>query len=303
MDLRQLDSFRAVVREGSFTAAARALHMTQPAVSLHIKALEESLGARILERDGKGVSLTPAGSVLLQAADAAFAALDDGHRRVKELVEPERGTVIVACGDTVALYLLPPVLTAFRAAHPHAEVVVRNHASRAVIEDVLRRDADVGIVTRPPYLAPELWVRTIHQEALVVALPKGHDLCKKASLRLQDLAGQSAVLLARPAETRALIDRALRTAGVELVPAMESGNLEVVKTYIAHGLGLGLLPELALTAADRERLQIRALPGTALRRKLAVVRRKDRPLGLLGTDLLRLLGLHLRQHLEHADEA
>lgn len=294
MDLRQLESFRAVVREGSFTAAARGLHMTQPAVSLHVKALEDELGARILTRDGRGVALTPVGRVLLGAAEAAFAALEDGRRRVRELLEPERGTVTLACGDTVALYLLPPVLTAFRRAHPLAEVRVRNHATRSVLDEVLRREADLGIVTRPPHLPPELWARTIHQEPLVVALPPGHPLAARPALALADLAGHSAVLLARPAETRTILDRALRSAGIELVPAMESGNLEVVKTYVAHGVGVSLLPALAVTPADPARLAIRPLAGAPIKRRLALVRRRDRPAGHLGTSLLRLLAEHLK---------
>ena len=114
MELRQLLSFRSVVREGSFTAAAKALHLTQPAVSLHVKSLEDEVGARLLERDGRGVRLTPAGRVFLDAADAALAGLEEARRRIEEMEAPGRGTLLLACGDTVALNLLPPVLAAFR---------------------------------------------------------------------------------------------------------------------------------------------------------------------------------------------
>ena len=120
MEIRQLKSFREVVREGSFTAAAKVLHMTQPAISLHIKALEEELGARLLDRDGRGVRLTPAGDALLASADAALAHLEEAARHIAEIQAPERGTVLLACGDTVVLHLLPPVLTKFRRLHPKA---------------------------------------------------------------------------------------------------------------------------------------------------------------------------------------
>ena len=294
MELRQLHSFRAVVREGSFTAAAKKLHMTQPAVSLHIKALEEELGARLLDRDGRGVRLTEAGEALLSSADAALASLEEAARRIAELRAPEKGTVVLACGDTVALHMLPPVLTQFRAAHPHAEVVVHNHGSKAILEMVLHREADVGIVTRPPYVDPALWSRTLLEDPLVLALPPAHALTQAKRLTLRALRGEPAVMLAKGAETRSLIDRALREAGVELQVVMESGNLEVVKAYVAGGLGLSIVPEMAVTTADRQRMALRALPAGFPPRKIAVVRRKDRTPGLLTTSVLRLLAEQFR---------
>jgi DNA-binding transcriptional LysR family regulator len=294
MEIRQLESFRSVVREGSFTAAAKRLHMTQPAVSLHIKALEEELGARLLERDARGVRLTPAGTALLAATDTALASLAEGVRRIEEIRAPERGTVVLACGDTVALHLLPPVLTAFRRAHAQAEVHVKNHGSQAILDLVLNREADVGIVTRPPWIDPALWSRVVMEDPLCLALPRDHPLAKEEKVALRALDGEPAVLLAKPAETRSLIDRGLRDAGVELTVVMESGNLEVVKAYVAGGLGLAIVPEMALTPADRRRLVVRPLPAGFPARRIAVVRRRDRQPGLLAADLLRLLAEHFR---------
>ncbi len=294
MELRQLESFRAVLREGSFTAAAKKLHMTQPAVSLHIKALEEELGARLLDRDGRGVRLTEAGAVLLEAADAALASLQEGARRIAELQAPERGSVVLACGDTVALHLLPPVLTTFGKQHPLADVVVHNHGSKTILEMLMNREADLGIVTRPPYVDQKLWVRTLLEDPLVLALPRKHPLAEAKRVTLRALHGEAAVLLAKGAETRSLIDRGLRAEGVELQTVMESGNLEVVKAYVANGLGLSIVPEMAITPSDRRRMVIRPLPGKFPQRRIAVARRRDRDPGLLTTDLLKLMAEHFR---------
>jgi len=302
MELRQLLSLREVVREGSFTAAARSLHMTQPAVSLHIKGLEKELGARLMERDGRGVRLTPAGEVLLQAAEVVLAATDDAVRRIQEMEAPERGTVLLACGDTVALRLLPPVLQAFRKLRPQAEVAIRNHGSRRILDLVLRREVDLGIVTRPPWLDPALWARTLLEEPFELALPPDHALATEESVDLPRLEGEPAVLLAKPSETRALIDRGLRDAGAQLSVVMESGNLEVVKAYVADGLGISLLPAMGITEDDRERLALRPVPATFPQRKLALVRRKDRVPGLLAADLLRLLAERFRSTERSADE-
>jgi len=295
MELRQLQSLREVVREGSFTAAARSLHMTQPAVSLHIKALEQELGARLMERDVRGVRLTAAGKLLLETAEVVLAATEEAERRIREMEAPDRGTVMLACGDTVALYLLPPILKAFRDLRPLAEVTIRNHGSRRILELVLRREADLGIVTRPPWLDPALWSRTLLVEPFLLALPPGHALGDTAAIDLAALTGQPAVFLARPSETRAQIDRALREAGANPTVVMESGNLEVVKAYVADGLGVSILPAMAVGAGDRERMILRPLPPTFPQRRLALVRRKDRVPGLLAADLLRLLAERFRE--------
>ncbi|MDJ0974389.1 MAG: LysR family transcriptional regulator [Planctomycetota bacterium] len=292
MELRQLESFREVVREGSFTAAARKLHMTQPAVSLHVKALEQHLSARLLHRDARGVRLTKAGAVLLEAADDVLASLEEATRRIREIESPERGSVVLACGDTVALHLLPPVITQFRKTHPNAEIQVMNHGSRTILEMVLRREADLGLVTRPLWLDPALQARSLHIERMRLALPRKHPLAAKKKVDLADLEGASAVLLAKPAETRQLIDRALIKKGVRLDVVMESGNLEVVKAYVRTGLGLSILPDLAITGQDERRLAIRPLPDDFPQRKIALVRRKDRKPGLLVTSLLSIVAEH-----------
>ena len=296
MEIRQLESFREVVREGSFTAAAKKLHMTQPAISLHIKALETELKARLLDRDTRGVRLTTAGAALLESADAALANLQEATRRIAEIQAPERGTVVLACGDTVALHLLPPALTRFRKEHPLAEVHINNHGSKAILEMVLSREADLGIVTRPPFLDAALWSRILLEEQLLLALPRKHPLAERKRISTQALQGEAAVLLAKPAETRYLIDRGLRDASVELTVVMESGNLEVVKAYVTNGLGLSIVPEMALSATDRRRMAIRPLPANFPARRIAIVRRRDRRPGLLTTDLLRLLAEQFSAH-------
>ena len=295
LELRHLESFREVIRAGSFTAAARKLHMTQPAVSLHIKALEGALGSRLMDRDGKGVRLTDTGKALLEAVDVAFAALEDGARRVREIETPEKGAVVLACGDTVALNLLPPVLHAFGKRYPEAELAIRNHGSQAIVEMVLRREADLGLITRPPHLDEALWARTILEDPLRLVLPHDHALADASSITWADLNDAAAVLLPKATETRSIVERGLRAQGVTLRPVMESANLEVVKTYVAQGVGLSIVPALALSNQESQRLVVRELPEGFPVRKIAVVRRKDRPVGLLAGALLEMLAAHLKR--------
>lgn len=297
MELRQLESLRLILSTGSFTAAAKRLGVSQPAISLHIKSLEEEFGARLLERDGKGVRTTPAGAALLAAADAAFAALEDGARRIQELAAPDRGRLVLACGDTVALQWLPPALRAFRSAWPRAEVAIRNHGSQEILRLVLEREADLGIATRPPWIDRALWSKTLGEDPFYVALPPGHRLVGDAMPDLEALAAHDAVLLARPAETRAIVDRGFAARGLAVRCAMESGNLEVVKRYVADGLGWSLLPAMSIAEGDRQRLVLREVPPAVFPpRRIVVVRRRDRRVGPLAAAFLEALAATLLPH-------
>jgi len=294
MELNHLRTFREVVRERSFTAAARRLFLTQPAVSQQVKALETEVGERLLERTGRDVRPTRAGAILLEAAERVFALLDDASARIVQAKEDGEGTVTIACGDTVALYLLPPVLSDLRTRFPKADVHVRNHGSVETTALVLAGDADLGVATKPERLDDALESAPLLEELLVLALPPGHRLAATGPATIAELDGESAVLLAPAAVTRAVIDEGLRAAGVRLTPAMESGNLEVVKAYVARGFGLSILPAMAVTDDDRRRMAIHPLPATFPKRKLVVLRRKDRWRSRLVVELTALLASHTK---------
>jgi DNA-binding transcriptional LysR family regulator len=294
MEIHHLRSFREVVRARSFTAAAKRLYLGQPAVSQQIKALETEVGERLLERTGRDVLLTPAGEILLEAVDRALSLLDDATKKIREARDAGEGTVTLACGDTVALYLLPPVLAEFRAKFPKADVSVRNHGSREIVALLLSGEADLGVATKPDDLDEALDSAPLLEESLLLALPPGHRLAATGATTLKDLEGEPAVLLARTAVTRRVIDEGLAAAGVRLSTAMESGNLEVCKAYVARGFGLSILPALAVTDDDRKRMAIHALPGDFPRRRLVVLRRRDRYRSRLVTALTALLAAHTK---------
>lgn len=294
LETHLLRTFREVVRARSFTAAAKRLFLTQPAVSQQIKALETEVGERLLERTGKDVKTTPAGEVLLEAAERALSLLDDAEKALRERRDAGEGTVTVACGDTVALYLLPPVLEAFRAKYPRADVSVRNHGSREIVALVLAGEADLGIATAPEAPDEALESATLLEEDLLLALPPGHRLAEAGAKHLRDLDGEPAVLLSRSTVTRQVVEAGLLSAGVHLVPTMESGNLEVVKAYVARGFGLTILPSLGVTEEDRRRFAVFPLPGAFPRRRLVVLRRRDRYRSSLARALTTLLASHTR---------
>jgi DNA-binding transcriptional LysR family regulator len=294
MELHHLRTFCEVVRERSFTAAARKLFLTQPAVSQQIKALETEIGERLLERTGRDVRPTDAGLLLLETAEKVLRELDDGTARIREARDEGEGTVVIACGDTTALYLLPPALAAFRAEFPKADVAVHCHGSPEVLAEVLSGGADLGVATESKDLDPALESGQLLEEDLVLAVPPGHRFHAAGPKSLAELAGEAAVLLARPATTRAVIDEGLAHAGIELDPTLESGNFEVVKAYVARGFGISILPVLAITDDDRRRFAVHPLPGVFPRRRLMVVRRRDRYRGKLVKRLTAILAEEMK---------
>ena len=294
MDVHLLRSFREVARERSFTAAARNLLLTQPAVSQQVKALETEVGERLFDRKGRDVRLTPAGEILLEAAERIFTLSEDALRRIREARTSDAGAVVLACSDTVTLYLLPPVLGEFRRRFPKAEVTVRNHGSREILDLVLSGQADLGVATAPAHLDPALEAAPLLDEALVLALPPDHRLARRGVAALAELDGEAAVLLAKPSVTRSVAYRALRQANVRLATAMESGNLEVVKAYVARGFGLAILPAMAIADGDRARFAVHPLPGGFPRRRLVVLRRRDRFQTRLARELAAILAAHTR---------
>jgi DNA-binding transcriptional LysR family regulator len=276
LDLESLRSFYHVARERSFSRAARTLHVSQPAVSVRIKTLEEELGERLFDRARKGVALTEAGAVLYRAAEKIFADVEEARARLRELRESGAGHVRLGCSDTVSLYLLPPALKRFRRRFPGAEVTIRNDHSTEILDLLLRGELDFGIVTRPPSLDHRLEAREILVEPYVAVCRRDDPILRRGQVSLAALDGRPMVALERGTVTRDAIDRALRAAGARPRVVLETGNVEVQKLYAAMGFGCAVLPRSAVADADRRRLAVIPLKEGDLVRHIVAVVPRDR---------------------------
>ena len=290
MDLESLRSFYQVARERSFSRAARNLHVSQPAMSVRIKTLEQELGERLFDRARKGVALTEAGAVLLSSAEKIFADVEEARARLRDLKETGAGHVRLGCSDTVSLYLLPPVLKKFRKRFPAAEITIRNAYSTPILDMLVRGELDFGIVMRPPSIDRRLEARDLFTESFVLACSKGDPLLRRREVSLSALDSRPMVALEKGTVTRDAIDRALRAAKARPRIVLETGNLEVQKRYAATGFGCAILPQSAITDADRRRLQIRPIKGAGLDRRVVVVVPRDRFVSRAAQALLDLVG-------------
>lgn len=281
LNLDQLLTFATVVEHAGFTEAAARLGLTQPAVSMQIRNLEERLGVRLIERVGKRALPTAAGRDLLpfvrrlrDEADAAVAHMMR-HRA------GDTGRVRIGTGATACIYRLPPLLAALRAGHPGLEIIVVTGNTADILDTVEAGTLDLALVTLPA-ARPGLSIEPVCVEEMVAVGPRvGGDRAEDACLAPIPLAPVEAaagplILYERGGTMRAVIDAWFVAGGVQPRPAMELGNVEAIKNLVAAGLGRSILPAVTVAGeGDRDRFAVRPL-APPLTRSLGLALRRDK---------------------------
>ncbi len=256
MELTYLRTFREVVKMGSYTKAAEALGYAQSSVTTQIQKLEAAYGAVLLERFGRGMKLTLAGEALLRYADE-IARL---HDESKEVVSKQsKGTLSVGTIETLAAYYLPPCLQTFREHYPDINVTLQPGNEPQIIESVKEGELDAGIILDPPFSDPDLHTIVLREEVLVIIAPPDHRLAGKESIGLEDIESESLILTEEGCTYRAMLLRLLRSGQIGYRLAYEFGNLEAIKQCVTYGLGIALLPRIAVAEAVRQG-QVVAIP-------------------------------------------
>lgn len=285
VELTPLRYFRAIVASGHMTRAARALGVTQPALSAALKKLEAEAGTELLHRTGRGVELTDAGRVFLAFADESVLAAEAGIKAVRELIGLETGGIRVGGGATATAYLLPPVIARFRRTHPGLRFYIREAGSSGVAQAVASGELDLGIVTLPLTAAEDALATTpLVEDELRLIVPPGHRLAaprrrgagrkdrdRPREFRWRDLAGEPVVAFEAGSAVREVIDAAAARAGVSLGVVMELRSIESIKQMVAAGVGVAVVSRFAL----REGEGLACAEGRLIRR-LAIARRRDR---------------------------
>ena len=248
MEFDQLKGFYHVAKLLSFTEAAHKLYLTQPAISLQVKALEEELGEKLFERVGRKVKLTHAGELLLRRAEEIVGKMDEIRSVMGELQTLDRGRFVLGTSDTTSLYFIPDLIKEFRRAHPNIEIHMVNRISQEVVRRVVDCEVDLGIVSLP-VVEPRLQVVPLIRHPLVCIVSSEHPLAGRKHVRPGDLAGEPMVALERDSTTRRKIDAYLGTNGIEPMTVIELGSFEIIKKFVAIGLGISIIPERAAGGA------------------------------------------------------
>jgi DNA-binding transcriptional LysR family regulator len=282
LDLKLLTTFREVAVRGSFSEAAAALDFTQPAVSQHISRLEQSLGTRVLERNARGVSLTPAGEVLVRHG----AALLDAARRAEEAVRDAAGIgraqVRVGAFPSAAAGLLPGATRELRARRPDAELTLQVLEEESALDALLAGRIDVATIVQSPLSpsAPRAGVDylPIAADEMQVAVAADHPLASHASVALDELCDEP-WLITEVAGTCAdsnVVLNAFRDAGFEPNVRFASEDYQALQGMAASGIGVALIPSLALISS-RSDVVVLPLRGRAPARHIfAAVRTGER---------------------------
>jgi len=290
VSLTQLRVFREVARRLSFTQAAAVMHRSQPAVSAMVRELERHLGVDLFERVGRRVQLTDAGRAVLAAVERVFATLDEMGELVADLKGTRRGTLRVGAASTAGEYVVPPLLGAFRKAHPRVAVslVVDNRAG--ILRRLAENDIDLAVMGRVPEGA-DLDGEPFLPNPLVVVAAAGHALARRRRLPLAALREETWLLREEGSGTRLAQERLFDERGFAPREQLVLSSNSAVKQAAIAGLGVAVLPRAALELElATKRLAVLDVEGFPLERHWHVVRLRHKRLSPAALAFAELLG-------------
>ena len=293
MDFEQLRTFLEVSRLRSFSRAAEKLSVTQPAISAQIRSLENEVGARLFDRDGGKVTFTAAGRVFEPFAEHVLSCHAHIGITIAELHRSPRGEISISANEATSLYILPAVFAQFKRQYTRVSLQVVRADRARILEGVLNREVDFGIVSMPLKDA-RLMIERIHKDEVVLVTGSAHPLAGRDSVTLPELLEHS-LLLPKNGRQRDQIDDYFRSEDAQPRVAMEVESSELLKRLIGAGLGMGFLPRAVVAAESAAgSLRVIKLEGLRISRELALVFRKEKVLSRAAHAFLEIATGHSR---------
>lgn len=246
MELRQLKYFIEVARKEHVTRASEKLHVAQSAISRQIANLEEELGVQLFTREGRSIKLTPIGMNFLYRVERAMDELDKALEEVHEYLDPDVGEIRIGFPHSLATYSLPSVISAFRKKHPSIRFQLRQGITSSLIEDVIKGEVDIALVTPVPTDHPEVHGHILFTEEIRAILPPSHPLSENTTIRLNQLEKEPFIIFRTGFTLRTIVIDACSQAGFRPKIAFEGEETSTIRGLVASGLGVSLLPEVAL---------------------------------------------------------
>lgn len=297
MENFRLKLFRAVAKQLNFRRAAEELCLTQPAVSLQIKTLEQSLGVQLFDRSGARIALTPAGSVLSKYAGKIEQLETEALAALAQFADGQRGELRIGASLTIAQYILPHLLGAFQQQHPQVRPYVTTCNTEQVLEALVARAVSVGFVEGPT-LRRDVRTEVFLEDEIVLMVPPAHEWSERGSVDPEELKQERVLLRERGSGTRRVVEMALGKRGIkvkDLSLGMELDSTEGIITAVEAGLGIGFA-SLWSVSKELQLGSLRRVPirGVRITRPLSMAY----PLGQepQGIDLAFLNFLRSRHH-------
>jgi DNA-binding transcriptional LysR family regulator len=274
---RQLQIFEAVARLLGFSRASEELHLTQPAVSMQIKQLEDFVGMPLFEQMGKRIFLTHAGEELYQHARAIARQMKDAREALESLREGISGRLDIAIIST-AKYFAPTLLSRFCVLHPAVQLKLSVSNRARIVQQLQHNEVDLVIMGQPPEemgVVMEPFARNAH----IIVAPPTHPLAAEKSVNAADLAGEDFLMREKGSGTRQLLERFLLSHGVEVHPRMEMSSNETIKQATIAGMGIAFLSEHSVTLElETGRLKTLSVVGLPIIRDWNLVHHRDKRL-------------------------
>lgn len=273
MEIRQLRAFVAIAELGTFTAAALRVHVTQAAISMQIRQLENELNARLFVRAPRRVMLTEAGEQLLHRARQILRDHDAALEEIAELAGAERGRLRIGSASAmVTTDILPNLLKEVRKQHAGAEVSVVSGTSEALVQQILAGEVDLAFVSLPVEARGINTERLSEDQLVAIASPR-HKLAKQRTISAYTLAGEKLILGERGGNTRRLIDQFFAQAGVTLQVSMELSRQAAIRRMVEEDMGVGIVPlQSVVEEVERGRLVRWWIEGAQINWQLGIAR-------------------------------
>jgi DNA-binding transcriptional LysR family regulator len=246
MDIPRLEAFLEVARLGSMRAAARSLHLGQPALSARIVALEDELGARVFERTKRGVHVTLAGRALMPHAERALEAIEAGRTAVSHVEQGDDGELVIAAASAINASVVPELVARFRRYHPGVHLYVHTGSAARITELVAYGTAQLGLIREAaPSRDPRLRVTPLYDERLALAARPEHPFVAEGPISISRLADATLIFYDRGSDDYQLSQSLLKEADVVPYGVIEVDSVDTARRLVARGLGVALLPSTA----------------------------------------------------------
>lgn len=272
--LRQLQAFCAVARLGSFTKAAAALHTTQPALSVQIGQLEDSLGLRLFDRTTRAVGITRVGQDLLPRAERTLAELSELVASATGLGTKSSGRVLVAALPSVASSFMPEAIAGFQRQFPGVSVVLRDALGASINDVVNSGEVDFGISGPPPADAHLQFTPLGSDEMVAVSLGRIASAAKGKRISIDDLEKHSLILMSRESTVRRIVEEAFAASGRLAAPVHEPAFMATAIAMVRAGLGVAILPSSAAEVRAAKDLVAHRIASRAMGRRIGIISRR-----------------------------
>jgi DNA-binding transcriptional LysR family regulator len=273
IDILGVAAFVALAEQGSFRKAARQLHITQTALTRRLQNFEALLGVTLVERTTRSVALSAIGREFLPEARRLITELAASLLEIQERGRAQRGEVSIACVPTVGVRYLPRIIEEYTAQHPNNRIKILDHASSAVADAVLRREAEFGIHIGGHH-HPELGSVPLLSDRFVLICREDHPLARKRSLTWKQLRPHPLIFVGAVSGNRPLLDAALARRHIDLEAHYEVQHSSTAVGLVAAGVAAAVVPSLAIEAGAYPELRVVALTDPVVARSLVLVTRK-----------------------------